>query len=137
MTLATVRGRYLKKSVRLISPEGLRVKNPNLVGLRIAREIIGFLSVTDTYIHTYIQTISNMRRRISCLALRHSAIIILFYLNNVFLLQQKTYHTVSNSLLRYVSFTSSAALLPSSPPTPPYPSSPLSRPITCSQEGQG
>ena len=36
-------------------------------------KIIGFLSVTDTYIHTYIQTISEMRRRISCLALRHSA----------------------------------------------------------------
>ena len=31
MTLLTVRCRYLKKSVRLISPEGLRVKNPNLI----------------------------------------------------------------------------------------------------------
>ena len=41
-----------------------------ILGLRVAREIIGFLSVTDTYI----QTISEMRRRISCLALRRSAI---------------------------------------------------------------
>ena len=41
----------------------------------IAHEIIGFLSVTDTYIHTYIQTISEMRRRISCLGLRRSAMI--------------------------------------------------------------
>ena len=31
VTLATVRDRYLKKSVRLIFPEGLRVKNPNLI----------------------------------------------------------------------------------------------------------
>ena len=50
-----------------------------ILRLRVAREIIGFLSVTDTYIHTYIhtyiQTISEMRRRISCLALRRSAII--------------------------------------------------------------
>ena len=45
-----------------------------ILRLRVAREIIGFLSVTDTYIHTYIQTISEMRRRISCLALRRSAI---------------------------------------------------------------
>ena len=37
---------------------------------RVESEIIGFLSVTDTYVHTYIQTISEMRRRISCLALR-------------------------------------------------------------------
>ena len=40
-----------------------------ILRLRVAREIIGFLSVTDTYI----QTISEMRRRISCLALRCSA----------------------------------------------------------------
>ena len=45
-----------------------------ILRLRVAREIIGFLSVTDTYIHIYIQTISEMRRRISCLALRRSAI---------------------------------------------------------------
>ena len=45
-----------------------------ILRLHVAREIIGFLSVTDTYIHTYIQTISEMRRRISCLALRRSAI---------------------------------------------------------------
>ena len=49
-----------------------------ILRLRVAREIIGFLSVTDTYIHTYIhtyiQTISEMRHRISCLALRRSAI---------------------------------------------------------------
>ena len=44
-----------------------------IIRLRVARKIIGFLSVTDTYIHTYIQTISEMRRRISCLALRCSA----------------------------------------------------------------
>ena len=36
VTLATVRGRYLKKSVRLISPEGLRVKNPNLIFIILA-----------------------------------------------------------------------------------------------------
>ena len=42
-----------------------------ILRLRVAREIIGFLSVTDG---TYIQTISEMRRRISCLALRRSAI---------------------------------------------------------------
>ena len=41
-----------------------------ILRLRVAQEIIGFLSVTDTYI----QTISEMRRRISCLMLRHSAI---------------------------------------------------------------
>ena len=46
-----------------------------ILRLRVGREIIGFLSVTDTYIHTYIHTISEMRRRISCLALRRSAII--------------------------------------------------------------
>ena len=34
VTLATVRGRYLKKSVRLISPEGL--KNPNLIFIILA-----------------------------------------------------------------------------------------------------
>ena len=34
---------------------------------------LAFLSVT--YIHTYIQTQNEMRSRISCLALRHSAII--------------------------------------------------------------
>ena len=45
-----------------------------ILRLRVAREIIGFLSVTDTYIIIYIQTISEMRRRISCLALRRSAI---------------------------------------------------------------
>ena len=49
-----------------------------ILRLRVAREINGFLSVTDTYIHayihTYIQTISEIRRRISCLALRRSAI---------------------------------------------------------------
>ena len=39
-----------------------------ILRLRVAREI-GFLSVTDTYI----QTISEMRRRISCLSLRRSA----------------------------------------------------------------
>ena len=44
-----------------------------ILRLRVARKIIGFLSVTDTYIHTYIQTISEMRRRISCLALGRSA----------------------------------------------------------------
>ena len=27
-----------------------------ILRLRVAREIIGFLSVTDTYIHTYIHT---------------------------------------------------------------------------------
>ena len=42
-----------------------------ILRLRVAREIIGFLSVTDTYI----QTISEIRCRISCLALRRSAII--------------------------------------------------------------
>ena len=42
-----------------------------ILRLRVAREIIGFLSVTDTYI----QTISEMRRRISCPALRCSATI--------------------------------------------------------------
>ena len=31
VTLPTVKGKYLKKTVRLISPEGLRVKNPNLI----------------------------------------------------------------------------------------------------------
>ena len=42
-----------------------------ILRLRVAREIIGFLSVTDTYIHTnYFRD----RRRISCLALRRSAI---------------------------------------------------------------
>ena len=45
-----------------------------ILRLRIAREIIGFLSVTDTYIHTYKQTISEIRCGISCLALRRSAI---------------------------------------------------------------
>ena len=35
--------------------------------LRVAREIIGFLSGRN--IHTYIQTISEIRCRISCLAL--------------------------------------------------------------------
>ena len=47
------------------------------VHLRIAREIIALLSVTDTYIQTYIETISEMRCGISCLALRRSAIILL------------------------------------------------------------
>ena len=45
-----------------------------ILRLRVAR--IGFLSATDTYIsyiHMYIQTISKMRRRISCPALRRSA----------------------------------------------------------------
>ena len=46
-----------------------------IIRLRVAREIIGFLSVTDTYVHTYIQTISEIRCRISCHALRRSAII--------------------------------------------------------------
>ena len=36
VTLATVRCRYLKKSVRLFSPEGLRVKNPNLIFIILA-----------------------------------------------------------------------------------------------------
>ena len=36
MTLETVRGRYLKNSVRLICPEGLRVKNPNLIFIILA-----------------------------------------------------------------------------------------------------
>ena len=36
VTLATVRDRYLKKSVRLIFPEGLRVKNPNLIFIILA-----------------------------------------------------------------------------------------------------
>ena len=31
VTLPTIKGRYPKKTVRLISPEGLRVKNPNLI----------------------------------------------------------------------------------------------------------
>ena len=44
------------------------------VRLRVACEIIAFLSVTDTYIHTYIETISKMRCRIICLALRCLAI---------------------------------------------------------------
>ena len=44
------------------------------VRLRIAHEIIAFLSVTDMYRHTYIETIAEMRCRISCLPLRHSAI---------------------------------------------------------------
>ena len=43
-----------------------------ILRLHVAREIIGFLSVMDTYI----QTISEMRRRISCLALRRLATII-------------------------------------------------------------
>ena len=43
-----------------------------ILRLHIARKIIGFLSVTDTYI----QTISEMQRRISCLALRRLAIMI-------------------------------------------------------------
>ena len=34
---------------------------------------IAFLSVTHTYIYTYIQTIAEIQRRISCLALRRSA----------------------------------------------------------------
>ena len=42
-----------------------------ILRLRVASEIIGFLSVTDTYK----QTICEMQRRISCLALRRSAII--------------------------------------------------------------
>ena len=42
-----------------------------ILRLRVAQEIIGFLSVTDTYI----QTISEIRCRTSCLALRRSAII--------------------------------------------------------------
>ena len=41
-----------------------------ILHLLVACEIIGFLSVTDTYI----QTISEMRRRMSCLVLRRSAI---------------------------------------------------------------
>ena len=36
VTLPTVKSRYLKKSVRLISPEGLRVKNPNLIFIILA-----------------------------------------------------------------------------------------------------
>ena len=36
VTLATVRVKYLKKSVRLISPEGLRVKNPYLIFIILA-----------------------------------------------------------------------------------------------------
>ena len=36
VTLPTVKGRYLKKSVRLISPEGLRVKNPNFILIILA-----------------------------------------------------------------------------------------------------
>ena len=31
VTLPTVKGKYPKKTVRLISPEGLCVKNPNLI----------------------------------------------------------------------------------------------------------
>ena len=31
VTLLTVKGKYLEKTVRLISPEGLWVKNPNLI----------------------------------------------------------------------------------------------------------
>ena len=65
---------------------------------RVAREIIGFLSVTDTYIHnihtyihTYIQTISEMRRRISCLALRRSA-------TNTVLTWRARFHTIGHVL---------------------------------------
>ena len=36
VTLPTVKKRYLEKSVRLISPEGLRVKNPNLIFIILA-----------------------------------------------------------------------------------------------------
>ena len=42
MTLPTVRCRYLKKSVRLISPEGLRVKNPNLIHTLWHKKILPF-----------------------------------------------------------------------------------------------
>ena len=42
-----------------------------ILRLRVARE---WISKRDGYIYTYIQTISEMRRRISCLAPRHSAI---------------------------------------------------------------
>ena len=35
VTLATIRSRYQKK-VRLISPEGLQVKNPNLIFIILA-----------------------------------------------------------------------------------------------------
>ena len=54
-----------------------------ILRLRVAREIIGFLSVTDnTYIHTYIHTsISEIRRRISCLTLRRSAMKVLWNSN--------------------------------------------------------
>ena len=31
VTLPTVKSKYPKKTVRLISPEGLRIKNPNLI----------------------------------------------------------------------------------------------------------
>ena len=55
------------------------------VRLRVARKIIAFLSATymHTYIHTYIytyihiETISEMRCGISCLALRRSATIVI------------------------------------------------------------
>ena len=43
-----------------------------ILRLRVAREIIGFLSVTDTYI----QTISEMRRRISACTLRFDIILL-------------------------------------------------------------
>ena len=46
-----------------------------ILRLRVAREKIGFLSVTDTHI----QTISEIRCRISCLAVRRSAIIFISF----------------------------------------------------------
>ena len=57
---------------------------------------------THTYIHTKIQTISEMRRRISCLALRRSAIIHTRFRNQLEILFAflRNYHVTVTPLLR-------------------------------------